>query len=733
MPPNFQSERKVADVSHVRRIPMAACLAAGLTLALALPSARQAVPDIPRDGDDISGVVQDSAGAPEAGVWVIAETKDLPTPFARIVVTDELGRFVLPDLPQASYDVWVRGYGLVDSQKVSAEPGRTLALTSAKAPSAHAAAQYYPAGYWLSLLEVPPESDFPGTGPEGNGIPTNIRSQGEYLRMVKSGNCTACHQLGTKGTREIPKALGEFPSHEAAWLRRVASGQAGAGMIDGLNRLGPRGLRMFADWTERIAKGEYPREAPPRPTGIERNVVITLWDWADPTDYLHDVVSTDRRDPTVNANGPVYGALELSADYIPVMDPQTHEARRIPIAPRDPATPRTSPDMPAPSPYWGDEVIWDSQMNVHNPMIDHRGRVWLTAAVRPFDNPDYCKEGSSHPSAKLFPLNRSSRHLAMWDPSTKQLTHISTCFGTHHLMFALDDRHTLWTSGGGQVVGWLDVKRFEETGDEAASQGWTALVIDTNGNGRRDAYVEPNEPVDPTKDKRYGAAFYSVTPVPDGSVWGSVLGFPGAAVRLVPGDDPPHTTLVEVYEPPFGNPKAKVQGFSPRGMDVDRNGVVWAALASGHMASFDRRKCKGPLNGPEATGQHCPEGWTLYEEPLPQLRGVTASGSAEGSYYTWVDWYGALGLGENVPINTGNASEGLLVLKDGEWIVLRVPYPLGYYTKWMDGRIDDPNGGWKGRGIWTTISTRAPFHMEGGKGTTSKVIKFQMRPDPLAH
>jgi hypothetical protein len=133
-------------------------------------------------------------------------------------------------------------------------------------------------------------------------------------------------------------------------------------------------------------------------------------------------------------------------------------------------------------------------------------------------------------------------------------------------------------------------------------------------------------------------------------------------------------------------------------MDIDRNGVVWAALASGHLASFDRRKCKGPLNGPTATGQQCPEGWTLYPEPLPQFQGVSDSGSAESSYYTWVDQFGALGLGPNVPIDTGNESEGLLVLKDSKWIVLRVPYPLGFYTKWMDGRIDDPNDGWKGCG-----------------------------------
>ena len=70
-------------------------------------------------------------------------------------------------------------------------------------------------------------------------------------------------------------------------------------------------------------------------------------------------------------------------------------------------------------------------------------------------------------------------------------------------MFAEDANNTLWTSGGGQVVGWLNTKMFDETGDEAKSQGWTALIIDTNGNGKRDAYVEPDQPVDPTKDKRY--------------------------------------------------------------------------------------------------------------------------------------------------------------------------------------------------------------------------------------
>jgi hypothetical protein len=676
------------------------------------------------DADDLAGVVTGPSG-PEAGVWVIAQTRDLPTPFARIVVTDDRGRYLVPDLPKANYSVWVRGYGLSDSPKVQAVPGKNLDLKAVPASSPAAAAQYYPASHWLSLMEIPAKSEFPGTGDSGNGISPNIKTQGDWIQRVKSGGCTACHALGTKGTREIPPSLGQFPNSAAAWDRRVKSGQAGGQMTAGLNPFGrARVLKMFGDWTDRVKAGELP-PAPARPQGLERNVVITQWDWADPKAYLHDVVSTDRRNPRINANGPVYGALELSADYTPVLNPVTNTASQIPLTVRDPATPPTSPSMPEPSPYWDTEPIWTSRNNVHNPMLDEKGRVWITSAVRPAANPDFCREGSTHPSAKLFPLASAGRHLAMYDPKSGQIIHVSTCYGTHHLMFAEDANRTLWTSGGGPVVGWLNTKLFDETHDEVKSQGWTALVLDTNGNGKRDAYVEPNQPIDPAKDKRLPGGFYSVAPAPDGSIWGTVLGFPGAVVRLNPGTNPPETSLAEIYEPPM-------PGYSPRGGDVDRNGVFWTALASGHMASFDRRKCKAPLNGPKATGQHCPEGWSLYVEPLPQLKGVAEPGSAEASYYTWVDWHDTLGLGANTPINTGNASEGLLALKDGKFVVLRVPYPTGFYTKWMDGRIDDPKGGWKGKGLYATVSTRTPFHMETGKGTTSKVMHFQLRPDPLA-
>jgi hypothetical protein len=696
-------------------------------------SARQrANASIPIDNDDLAGAVTGAKG-PEAGVWVIAETSDLPTKFVRIVVTDDQGRYLIPDLPKANYRMWVRGYGLVDSPKVQAAPGRIVNLAAVPAPDARAAAEYYPAGYWFSLLRVPDKSEFPGTGPQGNGIATNVKGQADWIRQVKSGGCWACHQLGNKATREIPKSLGAFDSSAAAWERRIQSGQAGGQMLGGLNQLGrQRALAMFADWTDRIAAGELPA-APPRPQGIERNVVITEWDWADPKSYLHDEVSTDRRNPTLNGSGLIYGALELSADYLPVLDPVHHTIRKVELSVRDPQTRAAQgPALPYPSPYWADEVLWTSKNNVHNPMFDDKGRVWITSTVRPPDNPAFCKEGSMHPSAKQFPVNSANRHLAVYDPKSGKLTHVSTCFSTHHLMFAEDANNTLWTSGGGPVVGWLNTKAFDQSGDEEKSQGWTALILDTNGNGKRDAYVEPDQPVDPAKDKRIAAGFYGVAPAPDGSIWGSSLGFPGSVIRLDPGPNPPETALAELYELPYNNPKASVQGFSPRGFDIDRNGVAWVALASGHLASFDRRKCTGPLNGPAATGQHCPEGWTFYPEPLPQLKGLTDSGSAEASYYTWVDQFDTLGLGKNVPIDTGNGSEGLLALKDGKWVVLRVPYPLGFYTKWMDGRIDDPKAGWKGRGLFATVSTRAPFHMEGGKGTMSKVLHFQMRPDPLA-
>ncbi len=713
----------------------AAAIAVFVAVSLTVTSARQQNGDtVQIDNDDIGGVVTGPKGA-EAGVWVIAETTDLQTGFRRIVVTDDRGRYVVPDLPKANYNVWARGYGLVDSQKVQAAPGKVVNLTAVLAPNAREAARYYPAGYWFSMLQVPGKNEFPGTGQGegGNGINEEIKSQAHFLSELKTDGCWACHGIGNQATRTIPAALGTFASSSDAWARRVQSGQAGNGMVGDIAALGRRrALAMFGDWSDRVAKGELP-PAPPRPQGVERNVVITQWDWADPKVYLHDEISSDKRNPMVNANGPIFGALEASADYLPVVDPLRNASSQVKVVPNDPRTPSSGTTPPAASsPYWGDEVIWNSQSNVHSMAMDAQGRVWTASRVRPQQTPEYCRPGSTHPSAVAFPIEQSGRQLGVYDQKTRQYTPINTCFGTHHLNFAEDANDTLWFCGGGQVVGWFNTKVWDETKDAAKAQGWTALVLDTNGNGRRDAYVEPNDPVDPTKDKRVSAPFYGVSPSPDGAVWGSVTGFPGSVVRLSPGSNPPSTALAEIYEVPWNDPKAPVQGYSPRGFDVDRNGVAWLALGSGHLASFDRRKCKGPLNGPNATGKHCVEGWTLHPLPGPQLKGVTDSGSVEAPYYAWVDQFDTFGLGRNVPFATGNANEGMVAIVNGQARTFRVPYPMGFYAKGADGRIDDPKAGWKGKGMYSTFATRAPFHSEGGKGTTSKVVKFQLRPNPLA-
>ncbi len=683
------------------------------------------------DNDDIGGVVTTTKG-PEAGVWVIAETTDLPTRFARMVVTDDQGRYVVPDLPKASYNIWVRGYGLVDSPKVKATPGKVLNLKAVVAPNEAAAAQYYPAIYWYSMLKMPEASEFGGKGK----IPAKV-TQTEWLNSMKSNGCVNCHQLGTLSTRTFPKnvpyPMGEFANSEEAWFRRIQSGQGPASMFPlAVKELGAAPLRYFADWTDRIAKGEMPHAKPPRPQGVERNIVVTTWEWLNDKHYLHDLIASDRRYPTVNAYGPVYGSTEHSTDIMPILDPKKHTAVNVVAPVRDADTPMAiGPGYAAgdkvmqPSPYWGNEQIWTSRTNNHNGMFDRKGRVWFAASFRAPKNPAFCQKGSDHPSAKLFPLERTNRQITMLDPKTSQYTFVDTCFGTHHLQFGYDANDTLWMSGGGPVVGWINTKMLDETGDVAKSQGWTALILDTNGNGKRDEYVEPDQPVDPTKDKRIVAGFYAVMPSPvDGSVWGAFRGNPGAVVRLVLGANPPETALAEIYNVPM-------PGFGVRGGDIDKKGVVWVSLASGHLGSFDRRKCKGPLNGPKATGDHCPEGWSFHQYPGPGFKGI-GENSAESSYYSWVDQHNTFGLGEDVPMSTANLHGGLVAFKDGKMILLTVPYPLGFYAKGFDGRIDDPKAGWKGRGLWSSSGDRAAWLMERGKGSKPLAVHFQLRPDPLA-
>ncbi len=709
-------------------------LVAGLVTFLALGSfqpltrsfAQQPASDVAIDNDDIGGVVTSPKG-PEAGVWVIAETRDLPVRYIKSVVTDDRGRFVIPDLPAANYQVWARGYGLVDSPRASSKPGQRLAITAVIAPSEAAAAHYYPAIYWYSMLTIPAADQFGGK----SSIPPRL-TQMNWISSMKNTGCVGCHQLGQQSTRTIPAVFGKFPSSADAWRRRVQAGQSGQQMLGQLTALGDLAFANYGDWTDRIAKGELPFAKPPRPQGVERNIVVTLRDWMTDRHYLHDLIASDRRHPTVNAYGPLVGSPEYSSDTLPILDPIKNVTTTFKAPVRDPNMPlnlgpghAAALDALQPSAYWGSDRIWETRVNNHNSMFGRDGRVWLAASVRGVENPAFCKEGSDHPSAKAVPMDRAIRHIAVLDLKTQKYSFIETCFSTHHLQFGYDANETLWTSGGGPVVGWVNTKMFDQTGDAAKSQGWTALVLDTNGNGKRDAYVEADQPADPTKDTRINSPFYSIMPSPaDGSIWGATMGVPGAVVRIAPGSNPPATALAEIYRVPL-------PGFGARGADIDSKGVVWVSLGSGHMGSFDRRKCKGPLNGPKATGDHCPEGWSFHQYPGPGFKGI-GENSAESSYYSWVDQHNTFGLGNDVPMSTGNLNDGIIAYANGRMVVIRVPYPIGFYAKGFDGRIDDPKAGWKGRGLWAANGDRTPWLIEGGKGTRPLAAHFQLRPDPLA-
>jgi hypothetical protein len=690
------------------------------------PSWAQQAAAVAIDADDIGGVVTGPKG-PEAGVWVIAETTDLPTRLIKSVVTDDQGRYVIPDLPTANYEVWVRGYGLVDSPRLRAKPGQIVNLAAVAAPDERAAAHYYPALYWYTMMKLPPASDFGGS----SDIPKNITFDTWRMRM-NNVDCIGCHQLGQESTRTVPAQFGHFDSGADAWMRRTASGQAGEMMTNRLaGELGGVPYKYFGDWTDRIAKGELPKHKPPRPQGLERNVVVTAWEWSTPDKYLHDLISSDKRKPTVNAYGPLYGSPEYSTDNMPILDPKTNTVTYFKMPVADPSMPLSLGPGHAgavkplqPSAYWGDPPLWDTRANNHNAMFDDKGRVWLASTVRGFDNPAFCKKGSDHPSAKAFPLERSARQIGMLDPKTMKYSFIDTCFGTHHLQFGFDADNTLWVSGSGPVAAWIDTTVWEETGDAAKAQGWAPFVLDLNGNGKVDEYTEPGKPTEAGKDGRIaGSGPYAVMPSPtDGSVWYTVNTFAGTPGFL---RFDPKTKLSEFYAIPK-------EGINVRGGDIDGNGVVWGSGSNGSLISFDRRKCKGPLNGPNATGNHCPEGFAFHKYPGPGFDGLENT-SAEASYYTWVDQHNAVGLGENVPISTANLEDGFVAFKDGQMIMLRVPYPMGFYAKGLDARIDDANAGWKGRGLWSASGDRTPWLNELGKGARPLAVHIQIRPDPLAH
>ena len=660
------------------------------------------------DADDIGGVVTSEQG-PEAGVWVIAETTDLPTRFIRIVATDDNGRYLLPDLPPATYEVFVRGYGLVDSDRIVAEPGQILYIAAEIAPDALMAAAVYPAAWWLSMIEL---------------------SEGEHSQQELGSSvtgCMNCHQIGNKATREIPiSILNESHSHLAAWDRRVTMGPMGVAMAGMFQRLGPQ-RAMFADWTDRIAAGEAPSQAPPRPTGVERNVVVTLWDWGTEHDGRTDSAPSDVRDATVNANGLVYGVVQPN-DIIAVLDPVEHRARVIPISS---GAPKIYADTPT-SPYYGDEPIWERAGDPRSVAMDGAARVWLTGRTRAADaQPNFCTD-ASNPFGAYFPISRGVRQVFLYDPETDRVSEIDTCYSADHNQLGHDDRFYYGFSDG---VGWIDTKVWNETEDAEAAQGWCPTVIDTNGDGVISPnWTEPNEPVDMLRDHRIAYGCYSpAVNAADGSVWCSDNGRQdNTLVRLELEDSPPESCIAEVYQPPVDVVEPPAYGSG--GLHITRDGIVWQDWrGSGHLASFDRSRCT-VTNGPEATGQSCPEGWAFFRMAKPTYANAEMPINSDESYLTQIDHHDVLGFGSETPVYGVVNTDSLEVFlpRSEEFVTLRVPYPMGFFSRSSVGRIDDPTTGWKGRGLWSSFSNYAAWHLEGGPGTLQKAVKFQARPDPLA-
>lgn len=372
--------------------------------------------------------------------------------------------------------------------------------------------------------------------------------------------------------------------------------------------------------------------------------------------------------------------------------------------------------------------------------MDDQGRVYVASTIRAAENqPAWCQEGSDNPYAQYFPIRTSNKHIAFYDPASDEMTLIDTCFRTDHNEFGPDPDNPLYT-GQNNLVGWVSMTIYDETGDEQAAQGWCPAVLDTNGDGRiTKPWTEPDEAIDPTRDHRIDFGCYEVSASPtDGSVWCSGIGANrNNLVRIERGDNPPETCKAEVYVPP-ANAQPPITGWAG-GVKVDSQGVAWQNWrGSDHISSFDRRRCS-TLNGPTATGAHCEEGWTLYrKDDLPTFEGTPYH--ADLNYLIMVDQHDTAGLGRDTVVTYPDNSDALLALRpdSGEFVTLRVPYPMGFYTRQAHGRIDDPDAGWKGRALWSTVMSYAVWHQEGGegpmggRGQNAKVAKFQFRPDPLA-
>lgn len=637
-----------------------------------------------QSANNIGGVVINSAGGkPEAGVWVIAETKLVQVPFRKIVVTDDEGRYLIPDLPKADYELWVRGYGLKDSSRFKGTLGGQVKLTVDNASTPQEAAKIYPASYWNSLIHPPAKEE----------LPAGFVSQEHWLGSLRG--CNQCHQIGMAAMRSYTNAR--------TWdtFFKTNSGMDGAA-----NRLGRDLLeKTFVDWATRIQKGEVP-PAPPRPTGIERNFVVSQWDWGAPESFFHDLTSTDKRNPTLYPYGKVYGADRTGGGRLWVLDPLKNTVEALLVKPRVEQGYSTKKDYYHPKNIGaGDESAGDTaaewMASPHNPMFDDKGRVWMTVPVRPpgvQNNPKWAAStvatDTDDPTAlSLLGERLTGRshgmQLGYYDTKTNTFVGVDTSYNTHHLQFDWQGR--IWTDG--DVLGMLDTTKIDPKnveGTEAAAQkAWMRIDSKTQKEIPTSGYATAVSPV-------------------DGAVWLSVPQVNGAQNKLFMLN--PKTRQFKDYPLPLPLRLS-------HGIDFSTDGTVWFSAGSGHLGKLDPK-----------TGK-----FSYWDLPGPKFTGTgKETGSTEYPYFLWVDQFDTLGLGKDTVIVTGTTSDALFIFdpKTEKFTIFRLPYPMPFFTRGVDGRIDDARAGWKGRGIWATYSSYMPKFTETKLGNVEHI---QLRPNPLAN
>ena len=617
-------------------------------------------------------VVNADTSKPEAGVWVIAETK-LAVPFRKIVVTDDQGRFLVPDLPAGSYELWVRGYGLKDSEKSKAERGAEIKLQVNNAANPREAARIYPAAYWTSLIKPPSKEE----------LPAGYQSQEHWLAALRGG-CNQCHQLGMPTMRRFTTA--------DVWDRYE---KRNTGMNGAADRLGRELLnKTLADWATRIQAGEVP-QAPPRPTGIERNFVVTQWDWAAPDSFIHDNITTDKRNPTLYPNGIVYGADRTGGGRLWALDPVKNTVEMFQVQGR--TTEKFDPKID----YYHDRESGTWMASPHNPMLNEKGELWMTQPVRPpgaENNPTWSARtvaldtkdpAARDMAAKILASRNHGMQLGYFDIKTHKFVGVDTSYNTHHLQFDWQGR--IWTDG--DVLGMLDTTKLDRKdieGSEAEAQkAWMRMDMKTGKAIPTTGYATGVNPV-------------------DGTVWVPVPTVDGPQNKIFMLD--PKTQKYTDYLLPL-------PGRLSHGIDFTTDGNAWFSAGSGHLGRIDRK-----------TGK-----FTYWELPGAKFAGTgKETGSTEYPYFMWVDQFDTLGMGKDTIIVTGTTSDSMLIFnpKTEAWTVFRLPYPMPFYTRGLDGRIDDPRAGWKGRGIWTSYNSYLPKFTETNLGYVNHI---QLRPSPLAN